>query len=322
LEKINLKEQTMIPQFKDDFHLMLREQIGYYTWLKDYSYRMDRLVFGKRHCPCDRDWNNRKLNRELIENQVCDNKLIDLLFKSLIRSEIRFIHRFIPQRSHEERLTGNLVSEMSNSVELIKDLFKATSIKEYEVEKQIDFFYIDLSKGGKLESYTGADLALGINIDLPDYPKTYKSFVFQAKKLGSSSQLDLKQYQTLTNNFPQNAAYLFYDTDFKELNCPFVLTTDDYTLKNNAEEALKNQSKSFSLDRSNVFRGLPLSSFIIFSLLEDIKEGRTHYSLSNLIDTYRNSNKNIEFNGRLAILSIGKSIHYSINNDGGLQFNE
>ena len=312
----------MIEQFKNEFHLMLREQIGYYTWLKNYSYHMERLVYGKRDCPCYHDRNDHKFIREILKDQVCDNKLIDLLFKSLIRSEIRFVHRFIPQRSHEERLTGNLVSEMSNSIELIKDLFKVASIEEYGVEKQIDFFYFDMSKGGRLESYTGADLALGFYIDLPDYPKTYKSFVFQAKKLNSSSQLDLKQYQTLTNNFSDNSAYLFYDTDFKTLNCPFVLTTNDYNLKNNSEEAIKNHTKSFSISKSNVYNGLPLSSFIIFSLLENVEKGQPHHSLHSLIDFFKNSNRDIEFNGRLAIFSIGNPLNYSINDDGGIQFNE
>ena len=292
---------------------MLREQIGYFPWLKDHSYRMDRLIYRKRHCPCERDGNDRKLVREIIQDQVCDNKLIDLLLKSLIRSEIRFIHRFIPQGSHEERLTGNLVSEISNSVELIKDLFKSVSIDEYGVEKQIDFFYIDMSKGGKLESHTGADLAIGFSIDLPDYPKTNKSYVFKAKKINSSSQLDLNQYNTLTKNFADNSAYLFYDTDLKTLNCPFVLTTDSYVLKEHAKEAFQNHSKSFSINKSELYAGLPLSSFIIFSVLENIDKGQTHLSLNSLIESFKYSNKNIEFNGLLAIFSIGKPINYSIN---------
>lgn len=172
----------MIQPYRNDFHLMLREQIGYYPWIKDHSYRLNRLIYGERHCPCDRESSERKLIRKITDEQVCDNKFIDLLFKALIRSEIRFISRFIPQRSHEERLTGNLVSEMSNSIELIKDLFTTHSIEEYGEEKQVDFFYYDMSQGGQLETLTGADLAIGISIDLPDYPKTNKSFVFQAKK--------------------------------------------------------------------------------------------------------------------------------------------
>jgi hypothetical protein len=317
-----LKHFAMIKQFKDEFHIMLREQIGYYPWLKDRSYRLERLIYGNRHCPCDGDRNDRKIIREIIEEQVCENKLIDLLYKSLIRSEIRFIHRYIPQGSHEERLTGSLVSEISNSIELIKDLFKTTSIEEYGVEKQIDFFYYDMSKGGKLESLTGADLAIGFSVDLPDYPKIFKSFVFQAKKINSSSQLDLNQYITLVKNFSKNSAYLFFDTDFKTLTCPFVLTTDDSTIKNNAEEANKKVTKSFSINKSDIYDGLPLSSFIIFSLLENLDKGQIHHSMTSLIDSFRYSNKNIEFNGRLAIFSIGKPFSYSINNDGGLQFNE
>ncbi len=313
----------MIKHFKDEFHLMLREQIGYYPWLNHHPYRVNRLLRQNKRCWCCMEQEMRNANhyiREMLEEQVCTNKLLDLLFKALIRSEIRFIHRFIPQRSHEERLTGHLISEMSNSIELIKDLFRLASVEEYGVEKEIDFFYLDMSKGGKLESHTGADLAICFSLDLPDYPKTYKSFVFQAKKMDFISQLDVAQYDKLVNNFPDNSAYLFYDTNCKTLNCPFVLAANVSPISENAEKAEEKLQKSFSIDINDMYSGSPLSYFIIFELLENFEKGETHRSLSSLVNSFRNSN--IDFDGRLAIFSIGHSINYSINNDGGLQFDD
>lgn len=126
----------------------------------------------------------------------------------------------------------------------------------------------------------------------------------------------------MVNNFSENSAYLFYDTDFRTLNCPFVLDTNDYTVKDNAKSAEEKINKSFSIKKSDMYDGLPLSSFIIFNLLENTARGQKHSSLSQLVNDFRYSNRDIEFNGRLAILSIGKKIDFSINNDGGLQFND
>ena len=42
---------------------------------------------------------------------------------------------------------------------------------------EVDFFYFDLSRGGKVEKDTGADLGFIIVIDLPDYPFTVKKRV-------------------------------------------------------------------------------------------------------------------------------------------------
>lgn len=82
-----------------------------------------------------------------------ENDLIDLFFKSLLCAEIRFISRYIPQRSNEERLIGNLVSELDNSICLVKDEFKDFSIKRYSEPKEVDFFYFDLSRGDKVEKH-------------------------------------------------------------------------------------------------------------------------------------------------------------------------
>ena len=38
--------------------------------------------------------------------------LLDIVFAAVARAESRFSLRFVPQRSHEERLTGNLISEI------------------------------------------------------------------------------------------------------------------------------------------------------------------------------------------------------------------
>jgi hypothetical protein len=169
----------MIEQFKDDFYFMLKHSIGYLPWIKKYPYRLSRLIYGDdHHCCREREFNHRQLLRKIVEKRVCENKMIDIFYKSIIRSEVRFSSRFVPQRSHEERLTGHLISEIGASIEIIKSHFENASIREYGEKKNIDFFYFDMSKGGRMEKHTGADLAISIIIDLPDYPKMIKSFIF------------------------------------------------------------------------------------------------------------------------------------------------
>ena len=67
-------------------------------------------------------------------------------------------------------------------------------------------------KEEKLEKQTGADLAISVIIDLPDYPKMIKSFIFQAKNIPIQSNLDLSQFETLTSYTAKGSGYLFYDT--------------------------------------------------------------------------------------------------------------
>jgi hypothetical protein len=182
----------MIAKFKDEYFWMLRESKGYYPWVKSDSYNLIRCLeryfelteyhihgYGFHH----HKGNPYDLVKSLLNERLLENEIIDLFFKSLIRAEIRFISRYIPQRSNEERLTGNLVSEIDNAIHLISDECEEFSIKRYNEKKYIDFIYTDMSRGGIVEKQTGADLGFILVLDLPDYPYTVKSIVLQAKKI-------------------------------------------------------------------------------------------------------------------------------------------
>jgi hypothetical protein len=115
---------------------------------------------------------------------------------------------------------------------------------------------------------------------------------------------------------------LFYDTSTFTLSSPFVLETDDYTLRQRYDEASKNANKSFSLSEDDIFDGLPLSAFLCFKLLQDDNLGNKHEDLEDLISYFNRfnmySNKHIKeiednFNGYLGIVSIGKKLNYQPN---------
>lgn len=220
----------MIQKFKDEFYWMLRESKGYFPWVQENNYRLRKFVSDCHPRKCH-VVESVDLIRTLLNEIVFENDLIDLFFKSLLRAEIRFISRYIPQRSNEERLTGNLVSELDNSIYLVKDEFKDFSIKRYSEPKEVDFFYFDLSRGGKVEKDTGADLGFIIVIDLPDYPFTVKSVILQAKKINGNVQINCNQYETLNTFNEGNCAYLFYDMNYQTLSSPIVLKLDDYDFK-------------------------------------------------------------------------------------------
>lgn len=124
----------MLDIFKDEFNWMLRERKGYFPWLNNNSYRLFRHMY-MRHRECEifhHDIPVRHAIKMLLDETVLENELIDLFFKALIRAEIRFISRYIPQRSHEERLTGSLVAEIDNSIFLTKKAFYDVSMLLYK----------------------------------------------------------------------------------------------------------------------------------------------------------------------------------------------
>ena len=76
------------------------------------------------------------LMRELINsNQYFDNELFHILFKAFVYAEARFIQNYIPQNSHEERLTGHLISEYSSALGIVKKAFQE---KSFEINVEIN----------------------------------------------------------------------------------------------------------------------------------------------------------------------------------------
>jgi hypothetical protein len=319
--------------FKEEFFWMLRESKGYFPWIQEQPYRLAKhLRFGhRRHCPmCDDGFPApREIVRAITEEIVCENPLFDLVMKALIRAEVRLINRFIPQRSHEERLTGNLVSEIDSAIFLIRTEFRRASLELYAMERDVDFFYYDLSRGGKLEKTTGADLGLILVVDLPDFPYTVKSIILQAKKVnGNSAKIERQQYEILRKHGANDCAYLLYDMDLARRCCPLVVGMERYEVKKQYEECVKQNNKSFNYQfdkaRSD---GHPLSLFVTSHLAYDDSVGRRHHSFEDAFrmfaglgghDSSGSDATLADFNGRVAIVSLGRSIRFSTPNNESL----
>ena len=132
---------------------------------------------------------------------------------------------------------------------------------------EVDFFYFDLSRGGKVEKDTGADLGFIIVIDLPDYPFTVKSVILQAKKINGNVQINGNQYETLNTFNKDNCAYLFYDMNYQTLSSPIVLKLDDYDFKKGYEVSKEKVHNSFSMDFKAICDGDPLSIFLLSTII-------------------------------------------------------
>jgi hypothetical protein len=309
----------MLDFFKPDFFWMLREAKGYFPWAKRHPYKLYSYMWRKCHM-CHDGPPPHRIIREILTEQYVPNDVIDLFFKALIRAEIRFISRYIPQRSHEERLTGHLVSEIDNALCLTSRTFQSFSMERYKQAKNLDFLYYDLSRGGKIEKKTGADLGFILIVDLPDYPYLVKSVVLQAKKIDRSAQLTVEQHTSLLSHGEDKAAYLFYDMDLKSLASPTVLRLDDYDLKKTFNEAQEKFQSSFSLDYDNVMDGVPLSYFFIDELM-DATRGMVHSSFDEAFQYFTSKltlNKE-PFQGILGIVSLGRAIQFSPDPDIGLR---
>jgi hypothetical protein len=323
----------MIDAFKDDYFWMLREGKGYFPWLSGNSYQLARHLGWNHHrkCPmCHDEFPPRGLVKTMIEEEVCENPLLDLTMKALIRAEIRLISRFIPQRSHEERLTGNLVSEIDSAVFLIREAFRDAAIRMYSAEKHVDFIYYDLSRGGTIEKDTGADLGFVVVVDLPDQPLTVKSLILQAKKLSGSAKIERSQYEALMKRDEGSCAYLFYDMEMGRRCSPLVVPVGRYNLKNGYEECQKSGKKSFSIAFDKVRSdGYPLSLFLASLVPYGDTFGKQHGSFKEAFQMFNalcqpsmnrgESSPISDFNGRLGVLSIGKQIKTTTDQDGLLE---
>lgn len=302
--------------FKNDLFWMQRESKGLVPWLNKDSYRTFRLLFGRfyKHPFFHECWEHDGavgLLDNLFDGRVFGNELFNLFFQALVRAEARFVCRYVPQRSHEERLTGNLVSELDAALFLIKDSFKELAVKRYDAPKEIDFYYHDLSRGGRVEKTTGADLGLIFVIDLPDHPFTVRTLTLQAKKVQSNAQIDLAQYETLCKKAQEGAAYLFYDMNHRTLTSPLVYEAN--RLSSEAEECKQARNKSFSLGFDDVLNGTPLSIFIL-SQIVSAQAGKSHRNFDDAFNYFEEiSAQNISsFDGRVGVVSVGKPIQLAL----------
>jgi hypothetical protein len=215
-----------------------------------------------------RHWNAGPFLARLLLNEsaMYPSPLYQLLFKSFVAAEGKFIRNYIPQNSHEERLTGHLVSELENGLFILHDSFEETAASIYGKPVPLNFYYADLSSNSQ-EKHTGADLGFIFYVNLPDLPKHIRIAAIQAKKAGpSSAVIDAGQLDTISRVYGDDAYYMFYD--MTDRMSPMMRKAQD--IKENQGDATG--GKTFSYGRNRINQGTPLSIFLVFEMLLAAKE--------------------------------------------------
>lgn len=231
----------------------------------------------------------------LNESALFPSPLYQLLFKSFVAAEGKFIMHYIPQNSHEERLTGHLVSELENGLFIVHDFFEETAASIYGKTVPLNFYYADLSSN-RQEKHTGADLGVIFYVNLPDLPKHIRIAAIQAKKAGQTSAvIDAGQLDAISKAYGDDAYYMFYDMSDKM--SPMMRKAQD--IKKGLGDAAG--GKPFSYKRNGINQGMPLSMFLVFEMLLASKEkSKTFKSIWDAKDklmnptsgdrSYRNTN--------------------------------
>jgi hypothetical protein len=322
LVEINFIRGTgMLESFKKDFWLLSRENRGYFAWANQYKWQLYRsMKRGKRPCGmCDEPSEGRELVQTLFDNGLGVHPLFDIAFEAIARAEARLCMRFIPQRSNEERLTGHLISEIEAAINLAAPEFERLSQERYSAKQQLDFAYLDLSRGGRYEKLTGGDLGLIISVDLPDMPRVFQYVAIQAKKLHPDVSVNKDQFDSLIQNYDEAAAYMFYDMDLASLAPPMIINASDLKPQRDAKDV----TDSFSISSSHVFsNGTPLSLWLMQQLASG-RAGKHSYDLSQAIASFNHlphlkSRIDGEYAmeiSRLAMISIGKPFESRVINN-------
>ena len=212
----------------------------------------------------------------LNESAMYPSPLYQLLFKSFVAAEGKFIKNYIPQNSHEERLTGHLVSELENGLFILHDFFEETAVSIYGKPVPLNFYYADLSSNSQ-EKHTGADLGIIFYVNLPDLPKHIRIAAIQAKKVGpSSAVIDAEQLDTISKAYGDEAYYMFYD--MSDRMSPMMRKAQ--YIKEDQGDATG--GKTFSYGRNQINQGTPLSIFLVFEMLLAAK--KENNTFKNILD--------------------------------------
>jgi hypothetical protein len=208
-----------------------------------------------------------------------NNGLFQILFNAFVFAESKFVYNFIPQNSHEERLTGHLISEYIFALEIVKNAFQAKAFELYSANLTLDFHYTDLSANNQ-EKVTGADFGILFHINLPDYPEEVRAIILQAKKFKKNATIDIEQCETLKNFAEEGAYYCFYDMNISETSSPLVLNAKQISISDDAKQKTIQYSREDLFDKWN--GGIPLSIYLIFYLLSDDSDNSNFKSFKNI----------------------------------------
>lgn len=190
--------------------------------------------------------------------------VLQLFFRALVSAEHEFCFLDLPKASHEERLTGHILSKMHASLTFCAEAIRAEGTRLYGIPVDVKFRYSDLSTGNR-EKITGSDFGLVASVDLPDRGKRVAAAVFQAKKLKADAYVPEEQVVAQTKFAGRRGAFCcLYDVEDSKPLPPAVLSTR--TVANCRKTGTNQHVVSRTLTEES---GEPLSLFILRMLEVD-----------------------------------------------------
>lgn len=192
------------------------------------------------------------------------------LFWALAKAEHEFLHRYIPYWSHEERLTGHLVSQLIERLESFSSHWIALNASA-DRESSCRIWYADTATARR-EAMTGADLGLIVQAKFGPQEEFFKVARFQSKKVGrnGTARIDIEQVEALLHR-QKLGYYLFYhplDRNSWSL-APTVRSASDF--QNDLEQARQQQKGRHSLGEISKpvnGNGFDLGMFVTFALAD------------------------------------------------------
>ncbi len=237
------------------------------------------------------------------------------LFWALAKAEHEFLLRYTPYWSHEERLTGHLVSQIITRLEDFEVYWAALDDEnETEDKSHCRIHYMDTATARR-ESLTGADLGLIIQARFSRQQEFFKAVRFQAKKVDKSgnARIDLNQTDALIRT-KSLGYYLFYHRYDLQNWSPAPTVQPASNFEYHVEESRKNENK---LSLSNDIKlgektlgvtsgGYDFATFITFALADQASEhGVLAASAKEATSLLMSSNRNLPQLSRIVAVTLG-----------------
>jgi len=247
------------------------EKRGFPAWLVDGEFLH---FYMKRSRPDHRYF----VDQVLASPTAYDPSCMWALFWALAKAEHEFLFRYVPFWSHEERLTGHLISQIVERLEDFAPHWASLSgAPEAQAENHCRLFYADTATARR-ESETGADFGLVIHAHFGQRQEYFKVARFQAKKAeeNDSALIDFDQVNALLNR-PDVGYFVFYHFhNPKQWSLPpTVLPAKHFQHRRDELQKEKAQSKSTSLGKETTHArnaGYDFATFVTFALADPASE--------------------------------------------------
>lgn len=239
-----------------------------------------------------------------------DPNCIWSLFWALSKAEHDFVQRYLPFWSHEERLTGHLLSQVIERASQFAAHWQSLNV---DPKSQLEIWYADTATNRR-ESVTGSDLGVVVHARYGTQNEFFKVVRLQAKKVNASGSaaVDLDQVETLL--MQENLGYLLFyhapDSEQWQL-APTVSSASTY--KEHVDRK-RMDSRSFGEElgtESIAVRdhGFDFASFITFALADPgSPHGRTAKSSRDAVNTIMGRNGPSGPPDRLLVITLGSDV--------------